>query len=122
MAPILPGITDDPGLLRRTAAAAMDAGATHVYPILLHLRPRVKEEFMAWLDSEHPGMVSRYEAMYGDRAYAPRADQQKLAGAMEAILGDLPAPRATVARFSGRRWHGPVERAPQPVAEQLALV
>jgi DNA repair photolyase len=122
MAPILPGITDDPALLRRTAAAAMDAGATHVYPILLHLRPRVKEEFMAWLESEHPGMVSRYEAMYRDRAYAPRADQQKLAGAMEAILGDLPERRPTVPRFAGRRWQGPVEKAPQPVAEQLALV
>jgi hypothetical protein len=82
----------------------------------------VKEEFMAWLESEHPGMVSRYEAIYRDRAYAPRADQQKLAGAMEAILGDLPARRPTVPRFAGRRWQGPVETAPQPVAEQLALV
>ena len=122
MAPILPGITDDPSLLRRTAAAAMDAGATHVYPILLHLRPRVKEEFMAWLESEHPGMVSRYEAIYRDRAYAPRAERQKLAGAIEAVLADLPGPRPTVARFAARRWQGVVDKAPQTVAEQLALV
>ncbi len=31
MAPILPGITDDADLLRRTASAAVEAGATHVY-------------------------------------------------------------------------------------------
>src|SRR5436309_4406616 len=49
VAPVLPGITDDKGKLREVVRAAIDAGATHVSPILLHLRPVVREEFMGWL-------------------------------------------------------------------------
>jgi DNA repair photolyase len=123
MAPILPGITDAPDLLRRTAAAAMEAGATHVYPILLHLRPRVKEEFMGWLEREHPGMVDRYQRMYEGRAYAARADQAALSDKMNAILKDLPAPQPTASRFSGRKratGHSTPEKAES--AEQLSLV
>jgi DNA repair photolyase len=123
MAPILPGITDHPDLLRRTAAAAMEAGATHVYPILLHLRPRVKEEFMAWLEREQPGMVERYQRMYDGRAYAGRADQQQLSDKMNAILKDLPQPRPTASRFSGRRrWHDHGPATNTETAEQLLLV
>jgi DNA repair photolyase len=123
MAPILPGITDDPDLLRRTAAAAIEAGATHVYPILLHLRPRVKEEFMGWLDREHPGMVERYQRTYDGRAYASRADQDELAARMNTILNDLPQPRSTASRFAGRkRWVGPSLREKAETAQQLSLV
>ena len=43
VAPVLPGITDDVAKLRDVVKAAVDAGATHVSPILLHLRPTVKE-------------------------------------------------------------------------------
>ena len=123
MAPILPGITDDPDLLRRTAAAAIEAGATHVYPILLHLRPRVKEEFMGWLDREHPGMVDRYQRMYDGRAYASRADQNELATRMNTILKDLPQPRPTASRFAGRqRWMRPAVPEQAETAQQLSLV
>jgi DNA repair photolyase len=123
MAPLLPGITDGPDLLRRTAAAAMEAGATHVYPILLHLRPRVKEEFMGWLDREHPGMVDGYRRMYDGRAYAARADQKELSDKMDAILKDLAPPRPTARRFSGRkRWTGPAAPTKAEAAEQLSLV
>jgi DNA repair photolyase len=124
MAPILPGITDDIDLLRRTAAAAIEAGATHVHPILLHLRPRVKEEFMAWLGREQPAMVERYEAMYRNRAYAAGADQRELAEKMKEVLGELPAPTPSVSRFSPerRRWTGRVDSQPSPNAEQLSLV
>ena len=124
MAPILPGITDDVDLLRRTAAAAIDAGATHVYPILLHLRPRVKEEFMAWLGREHPGMTERYEAMYRNRAYAAGAEQRELAATMKELLDGLPAPRPTINRFESgrRRWTGRVDPQPASNPEQLSLV
>src|ERR671922_1855723 len=64
LAPILPGITDDKAKLRDVVRAAIDAGATHVSPILLHLRPVVKEEYMRWLQDEFPDLVPRYEAMY----------------------------------------------------------
>jgi DNA repair photolyase len=46
MAPILPGISDQPDQMRAVVEAALDAGASHVSPIMLHLRPGVREEFM----------------------------------------------------------------------------
>ncbi|GAC1374627.1 MAG: hypothetical protein NVSMB32_17700 [Actinomycetota bacterium] len=64
MAPILPGISDAPKQLEATVKAAAAAGATHVTPITLHLRPGVKEEFMPWLAEQHPELVDRYTAMY----------------------------------------------------------
>lgn len=64
MAPILPGISDSPEQLAATVQAAAEAGATHITPITLHLRPGVKEEFMAWLAQQHPELVDRYTTLY----------------------------------------------------------
>jgi DNA repair photolyase len=69
MAPILPGISDAPEQMAATVKAAAEAGATHITPITLHLRPGVKEEFMDWLAREFPELVPAYQANYR-RTYA----------------------------------------------------
>jgi DNA repair photolyase len=71
MAPILPGISDRPEQLEATVKAAAEAGATHVTPLTLHLRPGVKEEFLPWLAEHHPELVSTYAKTYR-RSYAPK--------------------------------------------------
>ncbi|MEA2593512.1 MAG: hypothetical protein QOD62_3343 [Actinomycetota bacterium] len=71
MAPILPGISDRPEQLEATVKAAAEAGATHVTPLTLHLRPGVKEEFLPWLAEHHPELVSTYGKAYR-RSYAPK--------------------------------------------------
>ncbi len=101
MAPILPGITDHPRQLREVARAAIDAGATHVSPILLHLRPGVREEFMPWLTEHHPDLVPRYEVMYA-RPYAPPADRKALGARVGGIVRALGGTRAAAA--TPRRW------------------
>jgi DNA repair photolyase len=120
MAPILPGITDDPGQLREVVAAAIDAGATHVSPILLHLRPGVREVFMPWLEEHYPDLVERYEDMYR-RPYAPAPDRDALGRRVASTIRGLgglgaapPAPR----RFARR---SKVE-APGRSPEQLSLL
>ncbi|GII82452.1 radical SAM protein [Sphaerisporangium siamense] len=80
MAPILPYLSDSPARLARTVRAIAEAGATGVTPIVLHLRPGAREWFMAWLAREHPGLVPRYQELYGRGAYAPKAYQQRVAG------------------------------------------
>jgi DNA repair photolyase len=96
MAPILPGITDDARQLREVAKAAIDAGATHVSPILLHLRPGVREEFMPWLAEQHPNLVPAYEATYRT-AYASASDRRALGERVSEIVASLggirPRPR-----------------------------
>jgi DNA repair photolyase len=97
MAPILPGISDDPRQLREVVRAALDAGATHVSPILLHLRPGVREEFLPWLEETYPDLVPRYRDLYR-KAYAPSADREALGrrvrGLVRALGGPRPAPQA----------------------------
>jgi len=77
LAPIMPGITDDPRKMREVVRAAIDAGATHISPILLHLRPIVRENFMEWLATTYPNLVTRYEAMYGTSPYASASDRKQ---------------------------------------------
>jgi DNA repair photolyase len=79
VAPILPGITDSEEGMKAVVEAAIDAGAPHVSPILLHLRPIVKDVYMEWLKATYPDLVPRYEAMY-KKAYAS-SDEQNALGA-----------------------------------------
>ncbi|MDP9242975.1 MAG: radical SAM protein, partial [Actinomycetota bacterium] len=121
IAPVLPGITDSPRQLREVVKACIDAGATHVSPILLHLRPGVREEFMPWLAETHPDLVPRYEAMYRT-AYGSTRDRKELgarvAGIVRAFGGIDRAPRGGEKRFQSR----PPDAARTPAAQQLTIV
>jgi len=119
MAPILPGITDDPRQLREVAKAAIDAGATHVSPILLHLRPGVREEFFPWLTEEYPELVQRYQAMYR-KAYASVEDRKAVSERVGSIVRALGGTRPE--RLDRpERWRPPEPR-PEPKPQQLKLV
>jgi DNA repair photolyase len=85
MAPILPGLSDAPEQLRAVVEAAIDAGATHVSPILLHLRPGVREEFLPWLESEHPDLVERYLQMY-QQPYGPKMMRDALGRQVSSLV------------------------------------
>ena len=83
VAPILPGISDSPAQLREVVRAVAEAGATHISPITLHLRPGVKEEFMPWLEREYPELVSDYQRMYRG-SNAPKAVRETIARRVQA--------------------------------------
>lgn len=117
VAPLLPGISDGEEQMHAVIEACLDAGATHVSPILLHLRPHVKEVYMAWLAENYPDLVPRYIDMYKS-AYARKADQDRLGarfGAIRASLGG--APKATARRRRPRPRTPPARRN-----EQLSLL
>jgi DNA repair photolyase len=78
MAPILPGLTDSPEQLAATVDAIAQAGAGHVSPIVLHLRPGAREWFMGWLEASHPELVATYTRMYARSSYAPKAYQDAI--------------------------------------------
>jgi DNA repair photolyase len=121
MAPVLPGISDRPSQLRAVVEAAIEAGAAHVSPILLHLRPGVREEFLPWLEAEHPDLVSRYLEMYR-QPYGPRDARNKLASLVAGMVrragGTVKPPAEPAARF--RRGESP--RTPGEKAKQLRLL
>jgi DNA repair photolyase len=80
VAPLMPGINDAPGQIEPLLQGALDAGATHVGGVALHLRNGVKDVFMDWLRAERPELVARYERMYAKGAYAPSEERGRLAG------------------------------------------
>ncbi len=120
VAPILPGISDGRDQIKAVIDAALEAGATHIYPILLHLRPVVKDVYMEWLRDTYPDLVPRYEEMYRGRSYASSADKAAFAKEIDLVLaGRLP----NGVRPRGRRREA---RAAKEVAklenEQLTLI
>ena len=120
VAPILPGITDGIEQLKTVVSAAMGAGATHVSPILLHLRPKVKEVYMEWLGREYPHLLDRYEAMYAKGAYASNGAKNSLSDTVGELIRayDGPRPEPLRTKSDTQRRKPP----PEPEGEQLALL
>jgi DNA repair photolyase len=78
VAPLMPGINDDPAQVQRILDLASEAGARSVTPVALHLRPGVRAVFMDWLEAQRPDLVDRYAELYGRGSYAPAAERERL--------------------------------------------
>jgi DNA repair photolyase len=85
IAPVLPGISDAPEQLAAVAEACIEAGAVSVSPILLHLRPGVREIFMPWLEGYRPDLVERYGELYSS-SYATPGARARLAHQIDDIV------------------------------------
>ncbi len=79
VAPLMPGINDDPEQVERILALATEAGAVSVGGIALHLRGEVKGIFFDWLRAQRPDLVARYEQLYRRGAYAPAEERRRIA-------------------------------------------
>jgi DNA repair photolyase len=109
IAPLMPGINDDPRAVREIVRRARAAGARNVTPIALHLRPGVREGFMDWLEGSSPDLVGLYAELYARGAYLA-ADERRRLSALVRREGHRPA---NVQRFGrGREFSrsGGVER------------
>jgi DNA repair photolyase len=80
MGPVVPFLSDSPAQLDTAVRQIAAAGATHVSPIVLHLRPGTREWFLGWLRSAHPELAGKYAALYDRGAYAPRDYQARISG------------------------------------------
>ncbi|HUC00888.1 MAG TPA: radical SAM protein [Solirubrobacterales bacterium] len=83
IAPLMPGINDDPDQVRPIVERARQAGATFLGGVALHLRDEVKDVFFAWLEAKRPDLLSHYEALYEDRAYLPPAQRKHATRALQ---------------------------------------
>jgi DNA repair photolyase len=125
IAPLLPGISDSDSQIRDVVTAAFDSGATFATPILLHLRPHVREVFMDWLQDNYPDLVARYERMYTG-SYATPADRRQFGERTGAIITSLAGrrkQRPRLPRFDRSDGVGRARRERASIeAEQLKLV
>ena len=77
IAPLMPGINDDPDQVRPIVERAKRAGATFLGGVALHLRGEVKDVFYGWLKEKRPDLLPQYEALYEDRAYMRPAQRKQ---------------------------------------------
>jgi DNA repair photolyase len=126
IAPLMPGINDSPEQVEEILELCGEAGAVSIGGICLHLRGEVRQIFMEWLASYRPDLIPRYESLYARGAYAPTAEQDRLAA--------LVRPRGRRAPFKSAAAdspprnpddeHDPVTmpraaRRPEPAQERL---
>ncbi len=79
VAPLMPGINDAPEQVEPLLEAAIEAGATGIGGIALHLRGDVKQIYMDWLRVYRPDLVEHYDTLYARGAYAPPQERKRLA-------------------------------------------
>jgi DNA repair photolyase len=78
VAPLIPGVNDDPAQVQEIVDACVEAGASHIGGICLHLRGAVKDIWFEWLQAYRPDLLPRYERMYARGAYAPRSERERI--------------------------------------------
>ena len=115
IAPLMPGINDDPRSVREIVKRARDAGARRITPVALHLRAGVREVFMDWLEGEKPELLERYGQLYGRGAYAPADERRRLASL---VRGE--PDRRTPPRFAERRAAPPAPTTDLPPRRSVA--
>jgi len=101
IAPLMPGVNDDPAQVEKILELAHEAGAVSIGGIALHLRGEVRGIFFDWLRSHRPDLVPRYETLYRRGAYAPEAERRRLAALVRG-------------RDGPSRWRGADEASAAP--------
>ncbi|HEV2857976.1 MAG TPA: radical SAM protein [Solirubrobacterales bacterium] len=131
VAPLMPGINDDPEQVRPILERAKEADASFLTGIALHLRGEVKDVFFGWLETKRPDLLPKYEQLYRGRAYL-QPEQRKQAtralkrwGRSRATRSRQAAPRTGGAdlgdRHSPNASGGGTKSATGPVRQSVPI-
>jgi DNA repair photolyase len=95
IAPLQPGINDQPEQVARIVEMATEAGAAYISGIALHLRGEVRGLWFEWLRANRPDLIPRYKELYRRGAYMAPEERRRL-GALVKVPELEP----------GARWRG----------------
>ena len=118
IAPVIPGISDAEPQLEAVVRAAIEAGATSISPIMLHLRQGVREHYLTWLRGARPELAAEIARRYRT-AYGPAGERRDLTERVRRLVERHGGVRARRGRF-GRR--SPASEPAQAPAPQLRLL
>lgn len=106
LAPVIPGLTDDPAQLAEVARMAREHGASRLWCRMLELRPGAREHFLECLARDWPELAPDIEATYV-RPYAPAGEVER--------LNDVAAMLREANGFTGRKDGGVAPAHPHQV-------
>jgi DNA repair photolyase len=119
IAPLIPGVNDDPEQVEEIIEIATEAGAVSIGGICLHLRGEVKDIWFDWLRSHRPDLLPRYEKLYARGAYAPREEQERLSAMVSRRRRQDPPRRLGPRPDPGSNERRAPKEAPEPVQATL---
>jgi DNA repair photolyase len=124
VAPLIPGVNDDPRQVEEILEIAGENGAANVTGIGLHLRGDVRDIFFDWLRQYRPDLVPRYEELYRRGAYLPSEERKRLGALTRRFRRRTGTPRSS--GFGGRgvkrkNAEEPSRRQKPPEAKQPSL-
>jgi DNA repair photolyase len=105
--PILPGLSDAPAQLDAVVRGAVDAGAASISSVLLHLRPGVREHYLASLQDHRPDLVADHEQLYARGAYAPREHRDRVSALVRDLESRYRRDHPTSNPVASGRFSGP---------------
>jgi DNA repair photolyase len=85
VAPILPGLSDRREQLDEVVGACVEAGAPSISSVLLHLRPGVREHYLAWLEGYRPDLLERHRRLYRG-SYAPEPERARVSQLVQDLV------------------------------------
>jgi len=109
VAPVLPGITDGSGHLRRLLRAARAHGARFAHPSPLRMYRAVRPLFLPAVERHFPRLVARYLAAYRRVEDAPRSYARALEARFSRLAREAGLPTDTDDGV-GPGWRGGVEQ------------
>jgi DNA repair photolyase len=110
LAPLLPGLSDDPALLAEVVREARAAGATGIWANVLYLRPGTREHFLEALARDWPELLPEYERLYAGRSYLSSSETEPVRRAVREL-----------ARASWQPRRPTIEPEPEPKQLSLAV-
>jgi DNA repair photolyase len=119
VAPLMPGINDDPRQVEKILELAAEAGVVNVTGIHLHLRGEVKEITMDWLESYRPDLIPRYEHLYRRGAYAPASERDRMSALVADGWAKVAPSRKPRARYVRAADDPASHRAPEAAQKDL---
>jgi DNA repair photolyase len=78
VAPLIPGVNDDPKQVEELLGLLGEAGAQSVSAIGLHLRGEVRDIWFDWLRQYRPDLLDHYERLYARGAYLRKDERERL--------------------------------------------
>jgi len=127
MGPVVPYLSDSLAQLDAAVRQIAAAGAAHVTPIVLHLRPGTREWFLGWLRTAHPELVGKYAELYDRGSYAPRDYQARITAQVRELAEKHGVGRANPRQARAIRSPAAPAAVPAPATpvarpEQLTLL